>query len=173
MNKETLHNKIWYRALKVIFILFSVIIFVFVNFITWSISDNKQISDKTFEQVGSVIKQIYPVYSDRSDLEIGKSVYNNRYDNWIKYTTTNSSMEYLPEKYPLEQPPVGTTLTKETLDKYYRLPKVLIAYTNKPIWQRISYNLITSIILLLILWLIVRSFLYIILGGKFLSLKRD
>ena len=102
------------------------------------ISGDEHISDNTFKRVGSIVKQVYPVYNynNMSDIEVGKQVYSKRYDIW---------------------------------EKYYRLPKILIDYTYRSVWQRILYNVLTSIILLFTFWLIAKVFFYIALGEKFLS----
>jgi len=154
-----LNSKVWYRLLKVLFFFSFIIIFLLVNFMVWMLTDDKKISDKTFIEVGKIIKQEYPAYSDMDDLDVGRKIYQKRrYDEWEKYTTYGEESSFTPtygkringiDFYP--------TTSSET--------KIKIAYTSVSLWQKISYNIFSSIIVLVIFWIISRIFFYIVLGS--------
>jgi len=165
-----LNSKIWYRFLKVLFFGSFIIVIFSTNLITYGITDEKKISDNTFQQVGMLTKSRYSEYNDLEDIEVGKKIYDKRYDIWAMFTTYFSTdATFNPEDYEAvkidSQPKVGDTITREEFDRLYKLPKVLIEYTNKySLIGRIFYHVLPSIIVIFLFWFIPKLFYYVILG---------
>ncbi|MFZ3074320.1 MAG: hypothetical protein WA093_04315 [Minisyncoccales bacterium] len=160
-----LNNKVWYRLLKVLFFLSFIIVFLLVNFMVWALTDNEKISDKTFIEVGRIIKQEYPAYSDMDDLDVGRNIYQKRrYDEWEKYTIYGEESSFIPT--------YGKRVNGIDFHPTTNLEaKIKIEYTPESLWKKISYNIFSSIIILVIFWIISRVFFYIVLG-TFLPKKK-
>ena len=112
-TKAELDQKIWYRLLKVIFWIFFILSLVIVFFITKNES-NTQVIDykKTYEITGEKVRNMYGNttqwsngnYGSLSNLEIGKRVYDSRYQSDIAsemWNETMNGLEIYNDKYSL------------------------------------------------------------------------
>jgi len=83
---KSLNKNWWYRLLKVTYIFFFFLALLVSFLLTSSFLSQQTISDESFVKVGQTIKQQYTdEYGQYSDQEIGKRVYEKRYDEWLKY----------------------------------------------------------------------------------------
>lgn len=180
--KTNLNNKIWYRAIKVLFIIFFITAQFFGIIFVLNITSGQKITDESFERVGKEIKEIYPEYNYLSDRGLGETIYTERLDVWIDYLTIR---EYLNKEEVVEiinKRPENTTRESMLSVLSDRLLKGISGREKKyeslrererkiPTSKTILYCIAYFILVSIFLWLMARIFFYIVLGKGLFECK--
>ncbi|KKP32471.1 MAG: hypothetical protein A2312_02910 [Candidatus Staskawiczbacteria bacterium RIFOXYB2_FULL_32_9] len=150
---ENFNDKVWYRLLKVIFIIAFVFFQVVSCIIVFEIYGTKEIAPQSFQEVGKLVKYVYGEYNDLSDELVGKNLYENNISAWFDFASSSGKSDF-----------------KNVNGKQWR--KVNIDYQDKyTTQQKLLYCLIPFLIISVIFWFISRLFFYIFIKENFFSGK--
>ncbi|TAN57796.1 hypothetical protein EPN15_03025 [Patescibacteria group bacterium] len=148
MNREVMQNKVWYRAIKVIFVGVFLLVQAFGFFLTYTYTNEKMVDPTSFEHAGSVIKEKFPEYSDLSNEAVGQKLFGNN------KVLTQEQFQSMKDR--------GLTF-----DQIVNLVK----YTQKySILEKIGFYVLSFVVVAIIFYLISRIFFYVLSGEKFFSL---
>jgi len=148
MNREDVKNKIWHRAVKVIFVGVFFLAQAFGFFLISTYTNEKIVDPTSFEHAGSVIKEKFPEYSDLSNEAVGQKLFGNN------KVLTQEQFQTMKDR--------GLSF-----DQIVNLVKYTQKYSTL---EKTGFYVLSFIIVTIIFYLISRIFFYVLSGEKFFSL---
>jgi len=177
MKKEGLKNKVWYRFIKIIFILFFITTQFYLMSEAVNYSAESKISDASYVEVGKTLRQltsenselnkVYSYltdpssprdYSNYSDGELGRWYIDSR-DSFSLFLLKNSLLQ--ERKIELDQ--ILSTINQK-VDNLIKYQKV---YSVKNV---VLMFIVFELIILFAFWLVSKLFIYILTGEFKLNL---
>lgn len=161
MNKEQLENKIWYRALKVLFFTVFALVLIISSYITFGINRS---TTKDFVKcaLGGEFENPFSRFDfyrqEQNDIDLAVRCYELNSSSDVSLPNIGATSVQLQQ----------VEMAKQELSKRYtKYDKIM----QTPI-RGVAFLLISIVIVCLAFWFVARIFSYIILGEKLFMLKR-